>query len=171
MTRQSIGRAKRRLPSLTAASVVWCGRPVNTWTAGAPPRCRHTSPHYPGLNCTPATIPLGLLATPEDEKGGVERGREKTREGGGERQVSRRCWRRRRRRKNSPDRKKKKNRRTLMTCACACSTATHRQAPPVLHHHTEYFTAAQREEAANEGSWSYSHYSAGWACRAVTCVT
>lgn len=140
MTRQSIGRAKRRLPSLTAASVVWCGRPVNTWTAGAPPRCRHTSPHYPGLNCTPATIPLGLLATPEDEKGGVERGREKTREGGGERQVSRRCWRRRRR-KNSPDRKKKKNRRTLMTCACACSTATHRQAPPVLHHHTEYFTA------------------------------
>lgn len=171
MTRQSIGRAKRRLPSLTAASVVWCGRPVNTWTAGAPPRCRHTSPHYPGLNCTPATIPLGLLATPEDEKGGVERGREKTREGGGgKRQVSRRCWRRRRR-KNSPDRKKKKNRRTLMTCACACSTATHRQAPPVLHHHTEYFTAAQREEAANEGSWSYSHYSAGWACRAVTCVT
>lgn len=171
MTRQSIGRAKRRLPSLTAASVVWCGRPVNTWTAGAPPRCRHTSPHYPGLNCTPATIPLGLLATPEDEKGGVERGREKTREGGGgERQVSRRCWRRRRR-KNSPDRKKKQNRRTLMTCACACSTATHRQAPPVLHHHTEYFTAAQREEAANEGSWSYSHYSAGWACRAVTCVT
>lgn len=113
MTRQSIGRvarcwwAKRRLPSLTAASVVWCGRPVNTWTAGAPPRCRHTSPHYPGLNCTPATIPLGLLATPEDEKGGVERGREKTREGGGERQVSRRCWRRRRR-KNSPDTKKKK---------------------------------------------------------------
>lgn len=84
MTRQSIGRAKRRLPSLTAASVVWCGRPVNTWTAGAPPRCRHTSPHYPGLNCTPATIPLGLLATPEDEKGGVERGREKTREGGRE---------------------------------------------------------------------------------------
>lgn len=58
-----------------------------------------------------------------------------------------------------------------MTCACACSTATHRQAPPVLHHHTEYFTAAQREETANEGSWSYSHYSAGWACRAVTCVT
>lgn len=31
--------------------------------------------------------------------------------------------------------------------------------------------ATQREEAANEGSWSYSHYSAGWACRAVTCVT
>lgn len=55
------------LPSLTAASVVWCGRPVSTWTAGAPPQCRHTFPHYPGLNCTPAMIPLDLLATPEDK--------------------------------------------------------------------------------------------------------
>lgn len=171
MTRQSIGRAKRRLPSLTAASVVWCGRPVNTWTAGAPPRCRHTSPHYPGLNCTPATIPLGLLATPEDEKGGVERGREKTREGGGEEAGEQAMLEEEEEEEKQPRQKKKKNRRTLMTCACACSTATHRQAPPVLHHHTEYFTAAQREEAANEGSWSYSHYSAGWACRAVTCVT
>lgn len=170
MTRQSIGRAKRRLPSLTAASVVWCGRPVNTWTAGAPPRCRHTSPHYPGLNCTPATIPLGLLATPEDEKGGVERGREKTREGGGE-EAGEQAMLEEEEEEKQPRQKKKKNRRTLMTCACACSTATHRQAPPVLHHHTEYFTAAQREEAANEGSWSYSHYSAGWACRALTCVT
>lgn len=171
MTRQSIGRAKRRLPSLTAASVVWCGRPVNTWTAGAPPRCRHTSPHYPGLNCTPATIPLGLLATPEDEKGGVERGREKTREGGGEEAGEQAMLEEEEEEEKQPRQKKKKNRRTLMTCACACSTATHRQAPPVLHHHTEYFTAAQREEAANEGSWSYSHYSAGWACRALTCVT
>lgn len=55
------------LPSLTAASVVWCGHPVSTWTAGAPPQCRHTFPHYPGLNCTPAMIPLDLLATPEDK--------------------------------------------------------------------------------------------------------
>lgn len=143
---------------------------MNTWTAGAPPRCRHTSPHYPGLNCTPATIPLGLLATPEDEKGGVERGREKTREGGGE-EAGEQAMLEEEEEEKQPRQKKKKNRRTLMTCACACSTATHRQAPPVLHHHTEYFTAAQREEAANEGSWSYSHYSAGWACRAVTCVT
>lgn len=144
---------------------------MNTWTAGAPPRCRHTSPHYPGLNCTPATIPLGLLATPEDEKGGVERGREKTREGGGEEAGEQAMLEEEEEEEKQPRQKKKKNRRTLMTCACACSTATHRQAPPVLHHHTEYFTAAQREEAANEGSWSYSHYSAGWACRALTCVT
>lgn len=63
----SCWRVKQYLPSLTAVSVVWCGRPVNTWTAGAPPQCRHTFPHYPGLNCTPAMIPLDLLATPEDK--------------------------------------------------------------------------------------------------------
>lgn len=56
------------LPSLTAASVVWSGRPGSTWTAVAPPRCKHTFPHYPGLNCTPAMIPLDLLVTPEDKR-------------------------------------------------------------------------------------------------------
>lgn len=61
------------LPSRAAASVVWCGRPVNTWTAEAPPQCRHTAPRYPGPNCTPATIPPGSPATPEDEA--VDRGR------------------------------------------------------------------------------------------------
>lgn len=65
------------LPSLTTASAVWCGRPVNTWTAGAPPRCRHTFPRYPGPSCTPAMILLGLLATPEGK-----RRREKQREAG-----------------------------------------------------------------------------------------
>lgn len=59
------GQRSAVIPSPTAASVVWCGHPVNTWTAGAPPQCRHTFPHCPGLNCTPATTPLGLLATPE----------------------------------------------------------------------------------------------------------
>lgn len=56
------------LPSLTTASAVWCGRPVNTWTAGAPRRCRHTFPRYPGPSCTPAMILLGLLATPEEKE-------------------------------------------------------------------------------------------------------
>lgn len=56
------------LPSLTTASAVWCGRPVNTWTAGAPRRCRHTFPRYPGPSCTPAMILLGLLATPEGKE-------------------------------------------------------------------------------------------------------
>lgn len=68
-------RYEQYLPSLTAASVVWCGRPVSTWTAGAPPQCRHTFPRYPGLNCTPAMIPLDLLATPEDK--GVDKLRKK----------------------------------------------------------------------------------------------
>lgn len=70
IVRSCSAEVKLKLPSLKAASVVWCGRPVNTWTAGVPPQCRHTFPRYPGLNCTPAMIPLGSLARPKDKDRG-----------------------------------------------------------------------------------------------------
>lgn len=52
----------------------------------------------------------------------------------------------------------------LKLCCIQHLDSTNHQAPPVLHHHTVYFKDTQREDAANQDSRKYSHYSMSWVC-------
>lgn len=164
---------------------------MSTSTAVAPPQCRRISPHYPGLNCTPATTPLGLLATPKDK------GADKRRNRAGEWK----CWRIEQLRQKQETikrlalyhkqtsqcvqdfiRSKRHGRNGCFAASCPLRASRPLDTTALLHlslsgnHKPQGSTrfapsyciyySQQREDAANQGSWSYSLFSGLGECEA-----